>query len=59
MIFKNRNKTQALRKLTDRKTVSDFSGLIEHQEVSNILLDKIANPIFNLYWRIVKQIIIW
>jgi len=59
MIFENRSKTQALRKLTDRKTVSDFSGLIEHQEVSNILLDKIANPIFNLYWRIVKQIIIW
>jgi len=57
-IFKKRREIRHIRVKNDREIVKNFSGLIEHQEVKNIFL-KLANPIFNFYWQIVKRLIFW
>lgn len=59
IIKQARQQTQSLRKIKDKNVVSWFCGKITNQEIDNWLLDKIANPIFNLYWQIIKKLIIW
>ncbi|HDQ23210.1 MAG TPA: glycosyltransferase family 2 protein [Candidatus Uhrbacteria bacterium] len=58
-IFKHRREKNKYRQVKDREIVKFFTGKIEFQEIDNWLLAKIANPIFNLYWQIVKNLIIW
>ena len=53
-----RRKTQSLRKVKDREIIRLFSGRIWYQEIGDRRL-KIANMIFNIYWRIVKVFIRW
>ena len=57
-IFKARRRNQKLRKTGDRSIVKMISGRIWYQEVDDVKL-RIINPIFNIYWNIVKKIIIW
>jgi len=49
----------AIRAKSDKEIVKLFTGKIEFQEIDNFILKKIANPIFNLYWQIIKILIIW
>ncbi len=58
-ILVQRRLTQAQRRLPDRAIVSKFSGLIANQEVKHFLVDKAANPLFNLYWQLIKRLIFW
>ncbi|OGY89714.1 MAG: hypothetical protein A2927_00155 [Candidatus Komeilibacteria bacterium RIFCSPLOWO2_01_FULL_45_10] len=58
-IIKTRSQIQQSRKKGDRAVVAKFSGLILHQEISNQLMEKIANPLFNAYWQVVKKLIVW
>ena len=58
-IFRERKKIKTLRKLGDRKLLKDFQGRVLFQEIENPILKHIANPAFNLYWKLVKKIIIW
>jgi len=58
-ILKSRKLIQASRILSDREVVKNFSGLILHQETDNILLRLIGNPLLNLYWLVIKKLIIW
>ncbi len=58
-ILKSRQDISAKRKIKDREIIKRFTGKIEFQEVQNPLLKYIANPIFNLYWQIVKRLIWW
>lgn len=53
-----RRQTQKLRKVPDRKIVKMFSGRIWYQEVDDIKL-RLVNPFFDLYWQIIKKIIVW
>ncbi|MBU1131442.1 glycosyltransferase family 2 protein [Patescibacteria group bacterium] len=57
-ILKQRKKIQSSRTKKDKEVVGDFSGRIEHQEIDNRLV-RLINPLFNLYWQIVKRLIIW
>ncbi|MBU1036404.1 glycosyltransferase family 2 protein [Patescibacteria group bacterium] len=57
-IINHRKITQRLRRKKEKQVVADFSGKIEHQEINNPLLN-IINPFFDLYWQIVKLLIIW
>jgi len=43
----------------DRDIVKLFTGKIEFQEIDNYLLNKVANPLFDLYWRVIRRLIIW
>ena len=58
-IAAKRKLIRRIRLLTDRALLSDFSGRIEFQEVANPLLTYVANPLFNIYWQIVKHLIFW
>lgn len=56
-ISQNRRKLQAISGNKSKKGIlSSFVGRIDFQEVDNPLL-KIANPIFDIYWKLVKHII--
>jgi len=52
-----RKTIQKSRNVSDKNVVEGFISKIEFEEVSNPLLDKVANPLFELYWRLVKGII--
>lgn len=56
-ILDGRKKAQALRKVSDGKIVKYFVGKILFQDMDSPILTKIANPIFDLYWKIVKNFI--
>lgn len=58
-IFATRRKIQKERKVKDKEIVKHFVGEIKNQEIKNPFLDYFANPLFNLYWQIVKSIIWW
>lgn len=57
-ILKERKKIQSTRKISDRKATKFFSGRIWYQEINNPLLN-LLNPIFSLYWRLVRLIMFW
>jgi GT2 family glycosyltransferase len=58
-ILRIRRFRRTIRAREDKEIVKFFTGKIEFQEIDNWLLKKIANPVFNLYWRIVKFFIFW
>ncbi|OGL60993.1 hypothetical protein A3H10_03375 [Candidatus Uhrbacteria bacterium RIFCSPLOWO2_12_FULL_46_10] len=57
-ILKTRKLHQAMRTVKERAVVAGFSGVIAYQEEPSLLL-RAVNPIFNLYWRIVRLFIVW
>ncbi|MBU1179661.1 glycosyltransferase family 2 protein, partial [Patescibacteria group bacterium] len=52
-----RKRTQKLRKATDKEISKYFVGKILFQDIDNKILSKVANPIFNLYWKIIKAML--
>ena len=56
-IIKSRRHIQAARKFGDYKLVDFMTGRIEFQEVKNILLDYVGNPVLNLYFKLIKRLI--
>lgn len=56
-ILAERHRIQKLRNVPDRKIAKYFVGKILFQDMDNWLLRKIANPLFNLYWKIVKKVV--
>jgi hypothetical protein len=58
-VGQQRAATQKLRQVKDRQVVKSFSGKIEFQEINNFILNKLANPLFNAYWQIIKILLIW
>lgn len=57
-IKKKRKESQIIRKVSDRQIVKLFTAKIEHQETSNIIVEKIANPSLSLIWWVLKKIIV-
>ena len=58
-IFKQRKKIHALRTISDRQLLQGVTGKVEFQEIDNMLLKYIGNPILNAYWILAKNMIIW
>ncbi|MBU0614026.1 hypothetical protein KJ766_01935 [Patescibacteria group bacterium] len=58
-IFRMRSRVKNLRKIKDKELLKFVSGKIENQEVSNIIIDKIANPILSVYVEILKIVVFW
>ena len=58
-LLKTRKEVQKKRKVGDREIIKRFAGKIQFQDIQNPLLKYIANPVFNLYWQIIKRIIWW
>jgi len=57
-IMAERKKVQESRTVCDRKIIKMFSGRIWYQEIGETRL-KVANVIFNAYWKIVRVLIRW
>lgn len=58
-LIKKRAFIQKLRTISDKEFFIGVSAKIEYQSVDNILLRIVANPLFDLYWRIIKFFIVW
>lgn len=59
MIQKTRRRVQATRKRSDREIIQKFVGRIEFQDLQNPLLNKVANPLFDAYWKVAQKFIWW
>jgi GT2 family glycosyltransferase len=57
LILKKRHQIQRTRKLPEKKILSLITGKIWYQEIGSWKL-KVANPIFELYWFIVRALIV-
>jgi GT2 family glycosyltransferase len=55
-LLEARRQTQRLRISPDREIVKLFSGRIWYQEIDDAKL-RIVNPVFDLYWRVIKRVI--
>jgi len=58
-IFKHRKQKKKYRTTKDKDVIRFFTSKIEFQEIDNFILKKIANPVFSLYWHIIKKLIVW
>jgi len=58
-IVRTRKQIKKYRHIKDKDVVKNFAGKIEFQEIMNPLLKYAVNPIFNLYWRLVRLLIFW
>lgn len=58
-IMKNRKLKQARRVVGDAEILKTFSGSIRNQHIDNSLLNKLVNPISEIYFAIVKKIVAW
>ena len=58
-MIKNKKTKAKLRKVSDRKLAKLIVGKLEFQEIANPVLKYIVNPFFNLYWRVVRNLIFW
>ena len=56
-IIEARKKIKALKVVPFSTLAKNFSGRIEFQEIANPILKYFVNPLFNLYWQIVKNLI--
>jgi GT2 family glycosyltransferase len=54
-----RRKIQRLRKISDREATALFTGEILFQQMQPALLTRVANPLFSLYWKLVRLIMFW
>ena len=57
-IYAARKRNQSLRKVRDRDIAKMISGRIWYQEVGDIKL-RLINPVFDLYWRVIRFLIKW
>lgn len=58
-LLNTRKEVQKNRKIKDKMIVKRFVGQIDFQDIQNPLLKYVANPIFNLYWQIIRKLIWW
>jgi len=58
-LIQARYEMQKLRVLRDRDVIKNFTGRMESQEFTNPIINYFINPIFDLYWRIVKKVVRW
>lgn len=58
-LFEARARAQALRAISDREATRTFTGRILFQQMNPALLTRVANPLFALYWTLVRLVMIW
>ena len=58
-IGQERSNISKYRKISDHEMLKKFTGSISNQDIDNSVLKYIANPVFNVYFDIVRFIIWW
>lgn len=54
-----RRESSILRKVNDIDIVRLWTPRIEHQETRNVVVEKFANPVLTVVWRVLKRMIVW
>jgi len=57
-LWRARKQTQKLRKVKDKDIVKMITGKIWYQEIDDFRL-RLVNPVFDLYWGVVRRLIVW
>lgn len=55
--LKKREKIQSTRKIPDSEIVQNYKGTMEYENVSNVLIDYLFNPIFSGYWSLIRRFV--
>lgn len=58
-IYKNRRETQKSRLVSDREILAIYRGDIHFEEIDNVLLKYVGNPILKLYFFFLKLVVFW
>ncbi|MBN1779206.1 MAG: glycosyltransferase family 2 protein [Candidatus Buchananbacteria bacterium] len=58
-LFKTRKQIRKKCKITDREMLTRFVGRVEFHDFGNPILKYVVNPIFSLYFWLLKKIIVW
>ena len=58
-IYKDRQKIQKSRLVNDREILEIYRGDIHFEEVDNVLLKYVGNPILKLYFVLLKFVVFW
>ena len=58
-LIEARARVQALRKISDREATKLFTGSILFQQMQPTLLTRVANPLFSMYWTLVRLVLFW
>ena len=58
-VLAGRKLIKKIRQVKDREILKLFVGKIKNQEVDNWLLNKVANPVFYIYFKLLRAIIFW
>jgi len=59
LIFKHRKEKSKFRVAKDIDVLRNFSGSISNQNIDNGLLTKVVNPVAEIYFKIIKKLIVW
>lgn len=59
LLVGKRKSVQDLRTISDKEFLQGVVAKIDFQQVDNPLLKYVANPLFSVYWWIIKKLIIW
>jgi hypothetical protein len=43
----------------DRKVARHLTGTIQSPALDNFLLRYVVNPVFGIYWRVIRRLIAW
>lgn len=58
-IFKFRKEAQKLRQKPEREVVRLFAGKLMSTKIHDSIFERIVNPSMDVYWKIIKKLIIW
>ena len=58
-VLRKRKESEIIRKVQDKDIVRMFRGKIMHQETSNVVVEKIGNPLLSIIWTLIRRIIVW
>jgi hypothetical protein len=58
-ILSVRQQVKKFRIVPDGDIARHMAGKVEYQEIMNPVLKYLVNPIFDIYWRIIRKIILW
>lgn len=59
LLSQKRKKVQRLRKVDDKELLRGVGAIVDFQQVDNPVLRYIANPMFAVYWTVIKKFIKW
>jgi GT2 family glycosyltransferase len=59
LIKQHRHEKKLFRQVSDKEILKNFSGTINNQHIDNALLNRIVNPVAEIYFKLVQLVIFW